>query len=354
MAVAGRGRGQYGLLMLDEASLTEVALFLSARDLLQLALVCRRFGRRRDAVPTTSAEHGGSLAYEAARLQLLRRSPARRATLMPLLTGTAKCVGWLARLRTLENLEAPLEFTRVGPRVRIEEDGVLVTRSGVTCHSGHRAAIVGHHSMLAGSHFARFTLMNGATSLVGFCPASFDPSSGNGCHMNHWMLHVSVCAGIFSENHSVAACRKAVQLSGVASRAYMQPQSGLFVKGRRSFPNVVGGWKRPRGRTWPGMAPAEQGDTVGLLLDIERRSVAVYLNGQRLGSCTFPLDGVTPQQSPLVWAVDLGQQPGVFSDSIRIAADSELPPPPSLQELQNEAALSMLSNSSSESDEDDD
>lgn len=130
MAVAGRGRGQYGLLMLDEASLTEVALFLSARDLLQLALVCRRFGRRRDAVPTTSAEHGGSLAYEAARLQLLRRSPARRATLMPLLTGTAKCVGWLARLRTLENLEAPLEFTRVGPRVRIEEDGVLVTRSG--------------------------------------------------------------------------------------------------------------------------------------------------------------------------------------------------------------------------------
>ena len=38
------------------------------------------------------------------------------------------------------------------------------------------------------------------------------------------------------------------------------------------------------------MAPAEQGDTVGLLLDIEQRSVAVYLNGRRLGACTFPLD----------------------------------------------------------------
>jgi hypothetical protein len=103
------------------------------------------------------------------------------------------------------------------------------------------------------------------------------------------------------------------------------------------------------------MVPAEQGDTVGLLLDIERRYVAVYLNGQRLGACTFPLDGVRPQQSPLIWAVDLGQQPGVFSDAIRIAASSELPPPPSPRQLQNEAALSMISTStSSESDEDDD
>ena len=192
MAAAGRDRGQCGLLMLDEALLTEVATFLSARDLLRLALVCRRFGRRRDAVPATSAEYGGSLVYEAARLQLLRRPATRRATLMPLPAGAAACAGWLARLQAMEHLEAPLKFTRVGPRVCIQEEGVLVTRSGVTCHSGHRAAIVGHHRMLAGCHFAQFTLMSGATSLVGFCPASFEPSSGNGCHMNHWMLHVSV------------------------------------------------------------------------------------------------------------------------------------------------------------------
>jgi hypothetical protein len=114
------------------------------------------------------------------------------------------------------------------------------------------------------------------------------------------------------------------------------------------------------------MAPAEQGDTVGLLLDIEQRSVAVYLNGRRLGACTFPLDAspqgdiqgdtqrYTQQLQPLVWAVDLGQQPGVFSDSIRIAAESELPPPPSLLQLHEEAALSVCSSSDGESDDDED
>lgn len=174
-------------------------MFLSARDLLQLALVCRRFGQRWSTVPTTSIEHGGSLVYEAARLQLLRRPRARRAMLTPMRTGSGVACCWLARLQTMERLEAPLEFTRVGPRVWIQENGVVVSRSGVTCHSGHRAAIVGGHHMLAGCHFARFTLMDGATSLVGFCPASFDPSSGNGCHMDHWMLHVSVYAGTLSK-----------------------------------------------------------------------------------------------------------------------------------------------------------
>ena len=100
------------------------------------------------------------------------------------------------------------------------------------------------------------------------------------------------------------------------------------------------------------MAPAEEGDTVGLLLDIEQRSVAVYVNDRRLGACTFPLD-VSPQQTqPLVWAVDLGQQPGIFSDSIRIAAESELPPPPSLLQLHEEAAVSACSSSDDESVDD--
>ena len=150
------------LSLLDDASLTTVAMFLSARDLLRLALVCRRFGRC-DAVGAV-AEHGGSLAYEAARLQLLRRPPTSRAMLMPLAAASApRC--WLGRLQEMETLECPLEFTRVGPRVLIQDAGLLVRRSGVTCHSGHRAAIVGRHRMCAGRHFARSTSLSLSLSL---------------------------------------------------------------------------------------------------------------------------------------------------------------------------------------------
>ena len=187
-------RRQYSLLCLDDASLTEVAMFLSAKDLLSFALACRRFGGRDVVRAATAAQQGGSLVYEAARVQLLRRPAASRATLVPLDATLDSCCCWLGRLHEMEQLEAALEFTRVGPRVRIEEDGMLATRSGVTCHSGHRAALVGGHLMLAGRHFARFTLVNGATSLIGFCPASFDPSTGNGCHTEYWMLHVSAFA----------------------------------------------------------------------------------------------------------------------------------------------------------------
>lgn len=184
---------QSGLLSLDDVSLTEVAMFLSAQDLLHLALACRRFGRR---VGTTTRARGSSFVEETARLQLLRRPATSRATVMDLRTapGLGTCC-WLSLLQEMEHLEAPLRFTRVGPRVLIQAGGLLVTRSGVTCHSGHRAAVISGHRMRAGCHFANFTLVSGGTSLVGFCPASFEPASGNGCHMDHWMLHVSAVVG---------------------------------------------------------------------------------------------------------------------------------------------------------------
>ena len=322
MPAAAQRRPHSGLLSLDDASLLHVGLFLTAPDLLDLAFTCRRFGCRTVVVaPTASASEARgllgqrmladdeaappphALTEEAARLQLLQRGAASRAALSA--RRSTSC--WLGWLFEMEQLEAPLAFTRVGPRVSLRDDGLLVTRSGVTCHGGHRAAMVGDHRMRAGRHYASFTLVEGATALVGLCPASFDPSTGNGCHFEHWMLHL---------------------------------QSGLFVKGRRSFPNIVGGWKRPRaGVEWRGMATATHGDRVGLLLDVDSRTLAVYLNERRLGACAFPVHALAKeleQQRPLVWAVDLGQQPGVFSDAVCIAAASEIPPPPPPAQLQGE------------------
>ena len=54
---------------------------------------------------------------------------------------------------------------------------------------------------------------------------------------------------------------------------------------------------------WDGARGAEVGDVIGLLLDLERGSLSVYINGTRLGvMVSSGLEG------PLRWAVDmLGQ-----------------------------------------------
>eukprot|EP01046_Picozoa_sp_COSAG06_P020024 COSAG06_NODE_1449_length_9437_cov_292.962305_7_plen_177_part_00 len=65
---------------------------------------------------------------------------------------------------------------------------------------------------------------------------------------------------------------------------------------------------------WEGMPRAgkiDVGDTVGLLLDLEQRTLSIYLNGARLGVMVAPGtknnagDAVAPLSGPLYWAVAL-------------------------------------------------
>ena len=55
-----------------------------------------------------------------------------------------------------------------------------------------------------------------------------------------------------------------------------------------------------------GLDGAEQGDTVGLLLDLTAGTLTVYRNGKRLGVAVHPeLPGVPPLTGPLSWAVEV-------------------------------------------------
>ena len=67
-----------------------------------------------------------------------------------------------------------------------------------------------------------------------------------------------------------------------------------------------------RGR-WAGMPQSneiKQGDVVGLLLDLEQRTLSAFLNGARLGVMAAPgmkniYDPVDGPSAPLCWAVEL-------------------------------------------------
>ena len=287
------------LAALPEACLLQVAATLPSRDLAALALAARRFGARRPAASSGGAPAEPlALAEEAARLRLLAEPADRRAQLP---RDGVPPQPWPALLRERERLDAPLRFTRIGPRVALREGASVATRGGVTCHAGHRAALCGGRRLRAGRHYAELTLVDGKTELFGLCPAAFDAATGEAAHSQGgvWLYH---------------------------------PRSGKFVHGRGAFPNVVGGWERPRGDlSWcalsDGPARAKDGDVIGLLADFAAESLTVFVNGQRQGEfhagSLAARKGVGSEEA--VWVVDLGQQPGVFTDCVQIAPDAAPP-----------------------------
>ena len=83
------------------------------------------------------------------------------------------------------------------------------------------------------------------------------------------------------------------------------------------------GYCYPDSCTWEGMQTAhEEGDRVGLLLDLDQGSMTVYKNDKRLGVMATGLSG------EYCWAVDLYEQ----DDSARIEA-AATPASPTAEEV---------------------
>ena len=104
---------------------------------------------------------------------------------------------------------------------------------------------------------------------------------------------------------------------------------------------------------WEGM-PQEyeikQGDVVGLLLDLEQRTLSVYLNGARRGVMVAPGmkneegEALATLAGPLRWAVDVG-----YGASVRIARRAAPGPVPSAEEV----AAAVAWNEANYQDDDD-
>lgn len=207
----------------------------------------------------------------------------------------------LRRLHEASVLAAPLRFTLCGPNVVANAEQTEVTHGG-----SWQAAICcrpGGVEMRAGRHFCEFTLsghggISGGGNIthaggdigcwVGVVPSSFDPRDGDAAinaTPNGWLLYTQDCQ-LF---RSASAC---------------------------------------------GVAVAQQGDVVGLLLSLSdtkmaEQSVAssgggshgggsltVFLNG----TCCGVLIQSTSLRGPLRWAADVG-----YGVSLRVAS---APPPP--------------------------
>ena len=150
-----------------------------------------------------------------------------------------------------------------------------------------------------------------------------------------------------------AALRSVHAAGGDGDRVFGVIRPGWDVEGAEgacdvdghSFYYAYNGYRQPDDSRWEGMQDArEQGDRIGVLLDLDRGSTTVWKNGVRLGVLQVPpvLSEEHPS-GPLCWAVEMGAGgASVQIDSARAPTEEEL------------ATAKVDPEPSSESDDDDD
>ena len=153
-------------------------------------------------------------------------------------------------MHEVEVLRPPLAFGRAHASITPSENGAVATKS---VDGGWRAA-ASEVAMRSGRHFAQFTVVAGRDMLFGVIRPGFDVEAGVGVH---------------------------------------------YVDGHCFYNTYGGQCYNTYGRIdWEGrQAATEQGDRIGMLLDLDQGSMAVWKNGERLG--VMQSEGLT---GPLCWA----------------------------------------------------
>ena len=209
----------------DEAALA-IAMacsLLTARDLLCLALTCRRFGI--GGGPAAAPERL-SLATEAARRWVAGRNDQERGWVS---RRGLEC--WLSLMHEVEVLRLPLAFGRAHAHVTLSENGARRSAGGGFRFAASTAV------MRSGRHFAQFTVAEGADIMLGAIRPGWDVEAGASAEDDH--------------NHCV----------------YYTADGSCW----------------PDGSHWQGMQDAKEGDRIGMLLDLDQGSMSIWKNGERLG-----------------------------------------------------------------------
>ena len=237
---------------LGPALLVQVCGWLPPGALGRLACASRRF---RDVV-----EHASRQSVLAAPAEEQARAAAAWG-------GRSGC--WLRRMH---EIGSPLAFTRSHELVALSEGGGVATKAG---HGDYtfRVAATAVPMVGGGRYHATFTVLK----YVGYT------------------LFGLIRPGFFVEGGAFA--------HDVEGHMFYSTGSG-----RRS-PGPI------ETTAWEGMEDADEGDTIGLLLDLDEGTLSVYKNGERLGVMARELKG------EYVWACSMGSE----GDSCRIAS-APMPP----------------------------
>ena len=263
----------------DDTLLAIAVALASPADLLRLALTCRAAAQRfyfaatsysATSSSSSAVSSGGSGGAAAAAAQQAEMwSIAEEAARRWIATCTEQERGWVprrgreSRLRMMwevEVLRKAVVFGRSHELITLSEGGSRATRAG-----GGLLAAASKAAMRAGKHYAQFTVLSG-------------------CEMQF---------GVIRPGWDMKEERNADDVDG---HCFYWANNGC------RFP----GW-----HDWEGMQGArEEGDRIGMLLDLDQGTMTVYKNDERLGVMATELGG------KYSWAVVLIDE----GDSARIEA----------------------------------
>ena len=225
-----------------------------------------------------------------------------------------------------------LSFAAAGPEVEISTNGTIVFKRTTTKSVFAACAAVSTHrnngpDMVAGRHFAQLCYaQKGLSALVGVVAADFDPWGGG---------TVRALRPARRRPPPPAPCpRPAPQpdprppvpwascqaLANFASPGWLLDlHSGQFrcAERARDWPGVEGGGMR--------QGEVEEGDVVGLLLDLDAGSLVVFLNGRRCG--TMIERGMTIMGNQVDWQGLPAAAPPSLSASAATAASNHVTGP---------------------------
>jgi hypothetical protein len=267
----------------DEAAIIVACALTDPGDLLRLAAACRRFFIKCIAAPpppSVTAASGSAAGAVATEMWSIAEEVARRwiAACTDQEQGWVPRRGresWLGLMWEVESLRRGAVFGRSHEDITLSEGGSVATATGDDNVDVEDAA-ASNAVMRAGHHFAQFTVTSDDTFL-GVIRPSWDVEGGRGAH-------------------------------DVDGHCFYHTETGRH-------------W--PPFRNWEGRQRArEQGDRIGMLLDLDQGSMTVYKNDERLGVMATGLSG------EYSWAVSLRWQ----GESARIES-APAPASPTATEL---------------------
>jgi hypothetical protein len=166
---------------------------------------------------------------------------------------------WLGLMWEVESLRRGAVFGRSSQEVITLSAGGAVATAATDHTNLHGHAAASKAVMRAGRHYAQFTVMRGRNTCFGVIRPGWDMEGGQ------------------DAEHGDGHC----------------------------FYGTLNGYRSPGGHDWEGRQRArEEGDRIGLLLDLDQGSMTVYKNDERLGVMATGLSG------EYNWAVGLRWQGG--------------------------------------------
>ena len=271
---------------LTDDTLLHIASFLStAKDLL-----CLRLSNKRFDIKCLAAPEFLCIPEEAGRRRLAGCSEHERAWVPR--RGTES---WLALLWELELLRLPLLFGRSHARVTLSENGAVAMKESGMQTFWHAAA--SQRTMRAGRHFVQFTLETDPTDrfdmFLGVIRPGWDVEGGVNGHSDEGLLD----QGLLDDEGD-----------GTVAPCCYRPLDGKCYPPRR-LPSP----DHPLQLQWEGQQGArEDGDRIGMLLDLDEGSMTIWKNDVKLG--VMVTEGLS---GPFCWAAMLSTR----NSRIRIDSD---------------------------------